>query len=570
MGHFFEYPWGNAAVLEDQLANCKNICEFDGIIFAWVGDLVSPLSAKDVDEILETLNQPNNENLQLHRECFTKLNGAFACLIATQNQLVIITDPMAYTQVFIHNEVSGDPESIYIGTHLETIAAVSGEKNHLDHVSLAEFLNAGTTTFPHTTYKHVKEMRPGTIHCFEFNNQRLTRKSMQYWTPPAEDRTISEEQLADDLRKALVASVQDRIKNHHKVGIALSGGLDSRLIMALVPESKECIGLTLCDHENRETRTAMKVSQCYGRPWYPLQRSENYLADCLLQTTRLIGCDFDWINAHGIAAAEQFFTHNIDVLLNGMEIDAYLKAHFAVDFIKHKRLWGLRPPEFKHSSYDFAHQLTSFSKSNLKINLVHQIYDRKQKFLAEFLQKNRTSQAEWLHLYPFSQNKIGACWSAERRVLNQKFVAFDRRILDVAFRCPVNLKFNKKFFLKSTLDLYGSGKYIPSADNGVTPASKQVNYLIQRVIRKSQDKGTKLLNRFGKNTLIQHSWHDYQDYWQSNQRIIILIDQYASRLNRLNETVFNLSGSTLIKSNNLHWQDGFRLLQLAVWLNKFE
>ena len=565
-GEFFEYPWGNLAVLKDTLSGKRNIYLEQGILFAWVGDLVMPITNQSISSLIVSVNCiMNGAALQSHWSVLSALNGAFAILIADNNSLLIITDPMGYTQVFLGKKTFKNYTYIFIGTSSQVLSSVS--KNYeYDHISLAEFLISGTSTFPYSNYRSIKELYPGTIYKYRICNGVSNERSLRYWSPPPEDDGISEAELANSLRNALISSLQDRIINSNKIGVCLSGGMDSRLIMALIPDSKECIGFTLCDSMNRETITAKRVAECYARSWYPVFRNSEYLANCLLETVKIIGCDFDWINAHTIAASGLISQHNIDVLLNGTEFDVYFKGYFAHEFRRCKRLFGLGQPYYEKVGFNCEENDVEPWRTLIRKSLFTDIMLRRESFRSFFYQENRSSLTEWFKLYPFSQDKIGACWAAERRILPQKFIAMDRRVLEIAFRCPTRFKLNNRLFSATTYGLWGAGKAIPLANNGVRPESGRISFVVQRSVRKAFDYFDDLHKYFGHKRLPQHSWHDYQNYWSHNLAMRKLVSRYGCNLDELNNILFCKSGLEIINIPHLRWDQGFRLLQLAVWL----
>jgi hypothetical protein len=85
-------------------------------------------------------------------------------------------------------------------------------------------------------------------------------------------------------------------------------------------------------------------------------------------------------------------------------------------------------------------------------------------------------------------------------------------------------------------------------------------------MRKSQERWTQIAEHLGRKVAIQHSWHDYPTYWRESRQLARLRHEYGPNLSRFDGVLFKGSGQTLLEDKNLHWEHGFRLLQLAVWL----
>ncbi|MHC4172906.1 MAG: asparagine synthase-related protein [Planctomycetota bacterium] len=566
-GQAFDFPWGQIAILEEHLANNSNILAKDGAVFAWVGDLVTDHSDRFVDVLIKRIIQLRNHYREVSLESdavFGKLNGAFAVVLADNGGFSVITDPLSFTQVYVGNDVDNSP--LCVGTHPDLVSALCGSGSRIDTVSVGEFLSQGTTRFPHTMYENVKELNPARLYSVEAREPSPRIRSVSYWMPPAEIRgDYKVDQLAEELEEALLSSVRDRCLGE-KVGITLSGGQDSRLIMAAVPKSVECIGLTFCDYINREARIAKRVCECYGRDWVPIFREKGFLADCLLKTVRLQGCEFDFVDAHAVGVAEHISRLGFSSILGGMQMDVYLKGYFATDWLCRKRMKGLLTDKYERTHCDYTKGLAAFESQILTEEVVSRILLRRQQSYSEHVDCSRGSISEWLIMYPFSQDKIGACWAAERRILPMKLVATDRRLLDFAFRCPIELKLGKRIFMEAALSIYGPGVRIPNVDDGVRPGSGHWSRLFQRAIRKSQNRTTRILEKLGKEPRVQGSWHDYQKYWRESEKLDQLRQQYGANLNQFDGILFKDSGQELLENKDLDWHYGFRLLQLAVWL----
>lgn len=568
-GRFFDYSWGSIAVLNNRLASDKNIITKDTTVFAWVGDLVTNLTDSFIELFLNRLTRlqecTNNDTASLQTdELFEKLNGAFAIVLASSTGFCVVSDPLSFVPVYIGKDDNN--EIVSLGTHPDLVAYITEEPLiKSDVVSLAEFLNSGNCTFPNTMYTNVKEINPGSLYIVNITEvEKATTKEFVYWSPPGEiHQPYDENKLAEELRNVLLAAVADRCDGG-KVAVLLSGGLDSRVIIAAVPKSVECIGLTFCDRLNRESKIACKVAKCYKRDHFVLIRDDEFLGNSIVEVVKFIGCEFEWINAHNAGFVDEIDKYGVDFLLSGQQFDAYLKTRLVSDMLPIKRMRGILPTKYEKRSFDYAHDLADSWKQHIVEPIATDVYNRRKRYYEENMDKNRNSM-EWLNVYPFSQDHQGGYWVADRRVLPLRLVAADRRILDFAFKCPVELKLGCKIFIKAAKNIYGVGAHIPCANDGVRPGSNHWSRLAQRAIRKLQDRTTSVLEKLGKEPKIQHSWSDYQSYWRESKKLAQLIQEYGSNLDRFDGVLFKAGGRQLLECKDMHWRNGFRLLQVAIW-----
>lgn len=567
-GEFFDYPWGSVAILMERLANYKNILTKEGTTFAWVGDLVMNLGDSFLGAFIKRLSglqergEQGSVSIQTD-ELFGKLNGAFGIIVANARGFSIVTDPVSFVPLYVGKNSSD--EAVSFGTHPDLVAIITGDSLKLDVVSAAEFLNSGNSTFPNTMHANVKEIKPGRVHSVKFSvNNKVAMKDFVYWSPPKElAEGYDEKELAEELRNTIIRAVRDRCDTG-KIGVLLSGGLDSRAIIAVVPEEADCVAITFCNQLNREARTAHKVARCYGHNWVPLTREKEFLGKCFVNIVKFSGCEFEWLHAHAAGFVNEISGLGVDALLSGLMFSTYLRAYYAFDMERMKRLGGLLAAKYEKKTYDYINNVGDFWKSHLKKEIVIGICERRKLYYKENIDDNRGSM-ETLVFYPFSQTYSGAYWVADRRVLPIRLIAADRGVLDFAFKCPVEAKLGDKIFLQAVRSLYGPGAKIPNANNGVKPCSSQLSRLPQRAVRKLQDKGTKVIEKLGKKHKCQHSWYDYEQEWTRSSLLEHLRNQYETNLDEFDGVIFEGRSRDLLYSRNIPCKDGFRVLQLAVW-----
>jgi hypothetical protein len=190
---------------------------------------------------------------------------------------------------------------------------------------------------------------------------------------------------------------------------------------------------------------------------------------------------------------------------------------------------------------------------------------RRQATYDRLVDPRRGSIAEWLEIHPFTQDPTVAYYPAERRTLPVRLVAMDRRVLDFSFRCPIELKLGSRLYTKAACQIFGKGKHIPNANDGVRPGSGHWWRLSQRAIHELNLKRIKFAQGFGRPALVQTSWHDYQRYWRESAKLRQLCHDYGPNLDEFDGLLLEGRGRELLARLDLHWEYGFRLLQLAVW-----
>lgn len=561
-GKAFDFPWGKVAVLNERFG--QNTFVLDGIVVAWVGDLLTRVSDEFLTSLAHCVQSGfSGKNSLATDPVLEQLNGSFAFVIADAQGFSVVTDLMNYVQVYAATNPDGEVAAV--GTHPDLVAIVGKQAEALDSTSLGEFLNAGTPLFPNTSYRNVKELCPASVHAVAHAGQTPCLKRAEYWTPPHEVRGgYNEAALADELGELLRTIVRARCEAK-KAGVFLSGGMDSRVIMAAVPRNVECVGLTFSNHPNRETRTARRVAACYEREWVPLIREPDYLANCLLDAVKLTGCEYEWTCAQVIGVADELAPLGLDVILEGTLFNDYFTAFCAREWQLQKRWGGLLPSRYRKSKWDYLDQISKFWRSNFAGGVLDGMMARRQATFDRLVDPGRGSVAEWLEIHPFTQDPTVGYYPAERRTLPVRLVAMDRRALEFSFRCPIELKLGSRLYTKAACQILGKGRHIPNANDGVRPGSSHWLRLAQRAVHELKRRATRMAARTAGRSYVPHSWHDYQRYWQESPKLKQFCCEFGSGLDEFDGVLIKGRGRDLVTRSDLHWEYGFRLLQLAVW-----
>jgi asparagine synthase (glutamine-hydrolysing) len=167
---------------------------------------------------------------QWGEDVFNHLNGMFGLAIwdVRKNKLVIARDPMGIKLIY-YTIKDG---TAFFGSEIRPIVAGTGEKPDVDPVSLNLFLRYRYTPSPLTLFKGIKKLAPGTMLIFENGASRLERWYKYQPTPfsPMKTDTEAREELLDIYKRA----VKRHLLSDVPVGLLLSGGIDSGLLLGLM------------------------------------------------------------------------------------------------------------------------------------------------------------------------------------------------------------------------------------------------------------------------------------------------------------------------------------------------
>ncbi|MEV6732810.1 MULTISPECIES: N-acetylglutaminylglutamine amidotransferase [unclassified Streptomyces] len=168
-------------------------------------------------------------------ECVESLVGMFAFAVVEHHtgRVVLGRDRLGIKPLY----VAQDSDRLRFASSLPALLAGGGVDTSLDPVALHQYLSwHGTVPAPRTVLAGVRKILPATVRVIERNG---THRDHCYWQPSytrhselGEDPVLWQEAVHEALRTA----VRRRTIGDVPVGVLLSGGLDSSLIVALLAE----------------------------------------------------------------------------------------------------------------------------------------------------------------------------------------------------------------------------------------------------------------------------------------------------------------------------------------------
>jgi len=172
-------------------------------------------------------------------DCVSHFHGMFAFAIYEREsgRLVLARDRLGIKPLYL----AGDPAQgrLRFASSLPALLAAGDVDREIDPVGLHHYMTFhAVVPPPHTILKGVKKLPPATVAIFEADGRR---KDIRYWDPafardPAEAGHSTEDWQALVL-DALRLAVKRRMVADVPVGVLLSGGVDSSLIVGLLAEA---------------------------------------------------------------------------------------------------------------------------------------------------------------------------------------------------------------------------------------------------------------------------------------------------------------------------------------------
>ena len=161
---------------------------------------------------------------------FARLNGMFGLALwdAACRRLVLARDAMGIKPVY-YRDAGG---CLAFGSEIRAVLAAATSRPEVDPLALNHFLKYRYTPSPLTAFRGVRKLAPGTMLIVE--EGRCREQRWYDYTPVPFEREPDDEEAVRELSRLYAAAVGRHLLSDVPVGILLSGGLDSGLLLKLM------------------------------------------------------------------------------------------------------------------------------------------------------------------------------------------------------------------------------------------------------------------------------------------------------------------------------------------------
>jgi asparagine synthase (glutamine-hydrolysing) len=195
-------------------------------------------------------------------EVLNRLNGMFGLAIwdERQRRLVLARDPFGIKPVYYR--INGG--RLYFGSEMRPIRATMTDGAKIDPTAVNLFLRYRFTPSPYTVIKDIRKLAPGTKLTVQKGRYEVSRWYRFRPTPfaPAKSPGEANEELLELYKRA----IKRQLISDVPVGLLLSGGIDSGLLLALMNLNGQewstytvGYGSTYCDDELADAADTARV-----------------------------------------------------------------------------------------------------------------------------------------------------------------------------------------------------------------------------------------------------------------------------------------------------------------------
>ena len=195
------------------------------------------------------------------------LNGRFQGLVAdhARGVVTLFNDRFGLQRIYYHES----QDAFYFGAEAKAILNVRPELRSVNPRGLGEFISCGCVLEDRTLFEGIHTLPPASA--WKFRGGALESKT-RYFEPREweEQEPLDAEAYYVQLRDSFTRSLPRYFAGPEQVGISLTGGLDTRIIMAwrkAKPGSLPCYTFGSMYRENQDVHLARRVAEICGQPY---------------------------------------------------------------------------------------------------------------------------------------------------------------------------------------------------------------------------------------------------------------------------------------------------------------
>jgi len=206
------------------------------------------------------------------------LNGRFHGLLIDRNRqsALLFNDRYGMHRIYVHES----KDAFYFAAEAKAILAVRPQLRSLNPRGLGEFVACGAVLENRTLFDGIELLPQASA--WTFRNGSLERKSNYFHPKEWEDlEGLDPTSFCRELTDVFGRNLPRYFSGHEQIAMSLTGGLDTRMIMAwqrCQPASLPCYTFGSMFRENHDVRVARQVAKACKQPFQVIAAGRDFLA----------------------------------------------------------------------------------------------------------------------------------------------------------------------------------------------------------------------------------------------------------------------------------------------------
>jgi asparagine synthase (glutamine-hydrolysing) len=241
-----------------------------------------PRTAERLREKGHSLNTEDSSYLvhlyEDDRNPWVKLNGMFHGLLVDRalGTMTLFNDRYGMHRIYYHE----GKDAFYFAAEAKAILAVRPELRSADPRGLGEFVACSCVLENRTIFKGINILPGASV--WSFQNGSIKKKETYFQPREWEEQdALESESFYRELREVFSRNLPRYFNGHQRVGMTLTGGMDTRVIMAWhkpAPKSLPCYTFGGMFRECHDVRLGRKVAEVREQPYEVLTAGNEFLS----------------------------------------------------------------------------------------------------------------------------------------------------------------------------------------------------------------------------------------------------------------------------------------------------
>jgi asparagine synthase (glutamine-hydrolysing) len=230
-----------------------------------------------------------------------RLNGWFCGLLVDlrQKRIILFNDRYGMNRIYFHENAEG----FYFASEAKALLKVLPELRRLDYTSLGEFFSCGCVLQNRTYFQGVSLLPGGSAWIFS-SGRAVLRESYFHKETWEQQPQLSGADYYEKLRATWARILPRYFQGRERIGLSLTGGLDSRMILACAPSApgtlpcytfgglyRDCVDVTI----------SRRVARLCGQPHETIRLNRDYLREFPALAERVVYLTDGTLDATGTA-----------------------------------------------------------------------------------------------------------------------------------------------------------------------------------------------------------------------------------------------------------------------------
>ena len=187
------------------------------------------------------------------RKAFNKASGKWGLVAVKRStgEIIISRDKLGIKPLWIVRKSN----YLVISSEIKSITSLIPEFKEINTEVVREYLIQGSQDYSNQTFfKNINAFPKAT---YVISTKEFEFSSNNYWTPSKQKNSIP---IIDDLYFLFEQAVKSNINNDSKMGLTLSGGVDSTAIASLLKDSSETKFYSIVPPQSRNESKAIDLT----------------------------------------------------------------------------------------------------------------------------------------------------------------------------------------------------------------------------------------------------------------------------------------------------------------------